>query len=94
MGVHGFKVCVRMCYVGPLLTTAGWHHRLRSKLYGQSKLGNLFVSNIFAQSYPGRIVSTSVHPGGIETELQRHLEGGISGWISGALLGLILFPAP
>ncbi|KAK7053649.1 short-chain dehydrogenase/reductase family protein [Favolaschia claudopus] len=42
------------------------------RLYGQSKLGNILVSNYFARTYPESIVSCAVHPGGIKSELGRH----------------------
>ncbi|KAJ8296634.1 putative oxidoreductase [Rhodotorula toruloides] len=44
------------------------------RLYGQSKLGNILASNILSSRYP-YLVSTSLHPGGIATDLQRHLRG-------------------
>jgi len=44
-----------------------------TKLYGQSKLGNILFSNEFARRYGGEgIVSTSLHPGAINTDLSRH----------------------
>ncbi|KAJ6482235.1 NAD(P)-binding protein [Mycena vulgaris] len=43
------------------------------KLYGQSKFGNLVVSNELARRYADRgIVSIAVNPGNIVTDLQRH----------------------
>ncbi|KAF8483435.1 NAD(P)-binding protein [Russula ochroleuca] len=43
------------------------------KLYGQSKLGNILFSNEFARQYGGEgIVSISVHPGNINTDLARN----------------------
>ncbi|KAA1472589.1 NAD(P)-binding protein [Dentipellis sp. KUC8613] len=43
------------------------------KLYGQSKLGNILLSNELARRYGEQgIVSISVHPGAIKTDLQRH----------------------
>ncbi|KAH9994654.1 NAD-P-binding protein [Russula vinacea] len=43
------------------------------KLYGQSKLGNILFSNEFARRYGGEgIVSISVHPGNINTDLARN----------------------
>lgn len=41
-------------------------------LYGQSKFGNIVVSNEFARRYGDKIVSISLHPGGIKTNLGRH----------------------
>ncbi|KIK55268.1 hypothetical protein GYMLUDRAFT_47990 [Collybiopsis luxurians FD-317 M1] len=41
--------------------------------YGQSKTGNILFSNELAKRYGERgIVSISVHPGSIRTELGRH----------------------
>jgi len=43
-------------------------------LYGQSKLGNIQVSNEFARRYGNQgIVSVSLNPGNIQSDLQRHL---------------------
>jgi len=43
-------------------------------LYGQSKLGNIHVSNEFARLYGNQgIVSTSLNPGNIKTDLQRNI---------------------
>jgi len=43
-------------------------------LYAQSKLGNVQVSNEFAKRYGEQgIVSTSLNPGNIRSDLQRHL---------------------
>lgn len=48
-------------------------HPLRY-LYGQSKLGNLFLSSLLAAAYPtSQLVAVSVHPGAINTDLARHL---------------------
>ncbi|KAJ6462604.1 NAD(P)-binding protein [Mycena sanguinolenta] len=41
------------------------------RLYGESKLGNVFVANYFAEKYGDVLVSCSLHPGGIKTELGR-----------------------
>ncbi|KAH9035967.1 NAD-P-binding protein [Lactarius hengduanensis] len=44
-----------------------------TKLYGQSKLGNVLFSNEFARRYGAEgIVSTSLHPGTINTDLTRN----------------------
>ncbi|KZW03701.1 NAD(P)-binding protein [Exidia glandulosa HHB12029] len=46
----------------------------RPWLYGQSKLGNVFVAKEFGKRYADRgLVSTSMNPGNINTELQRHM---------------------
>ncbi|THU94703.1 NAD(P)-binding protein [Dendrothele bispora CBS 962.96] len=43
-------------------------------LYGQSKFGNIVFSNELARRYGDKgIVSTSLHPGNLRTELPRHL---------------------
>ncbi|KAJ7051102.1 NAD(P)-binding protein [Mycena amicta] len=41
------------------------------RLYGQSKIGNIFLGNYFAKTYPDFLVSCSLHPGAIRSELQR-----------------------
>ncbi|KAI0263036.1 NAD-binding protein [Gloeopeniophorella convolvens] len=44
-----------------------------NKLYGQSKLGNILFSNELARRYGDQgIVSLSLHPGSINTDLSRH----------------------
>ncbi|KAI9462832.1 NAD-P-binding protein [Lactarius psammicola] len=44
-----------------------------TKLYGQSKLGNILFSNEFARRYGGEgIVSTSLHPGTVDTDIARY----------------------
>ncbi|KAJ7679461.1 hypothetical protein DFH06DRAFT_1316364 [Mycena polygramma] len=40
-------------------------------LYGESKMGNLFISNYFAKAHKDVLVSCGLHPDGIKTELQR-----------------------
>jgi hypothetical protein len=40
-------------------------------LYGESKIGNIFISNYFAKTHADVLVSCALHPGGIRTELQR-----------------------
>ncbi|KAF7367063.1 Short-chain dehydrogenase/reductase family protein [Mycena sanguinolenta] len=42
------------------------------RIYGESKLGNIFVANYFADKHRDALVSCSLHPGGIQTELGRH----------------------
>ncbi|KAJ7205901.1 hypothetical protein C8J57DRAFT_1404980, partial [Mycena rebaudengoi] len=39
------------------------------RLYGESKLGNILVSNYFARVHSEVLVSTAVHPGGIRSKL-------------------------
>ncbi|KZV84474.1 NAD(P)-binding protein [Exidia glandulosa HHB12029] len=48
-----------------------WH------LYGQSKFGNILVANELARRYGDQIVSISLHPGGVKTNLSRHRGGGL-----------------
>ncbi|KAJ7053061.1 hypothetical protein C8F01DRAFT_1168813 [Mycena amicta] len=59
------------------------------RLYGQSKIGNIFLGNHFAKTYPDFLVSCSLHPGGIRSELQRH----VAGWMQIAG-NFFLFPTP
>ncbi|KAJ7613242.1 NAD(P)-binding protein [Mycena polygramma] len=40
-------------------------------LYGESKIGNIIISNYFAKTHSDVLVSCSLHPGGIKTELSR-----------------------
>ncbi|KAJ6552999.1 hypothetical protein B0H19DRAFT_1377706 [Mycena capillaripes] len=42
------------------------------RLYGESKLANILVSNHFAKTHSVILVSCAVHPGAIQTELVRH----------------------
>ncbi|KAF9524305.1 NAD(P)-binding protein [Crepidotus variabilis] len=45
-----------------------------SSLYGYSKLGNVLFANEFARRYGEQgIISTSVNPGNLKSDLQRHL---------------------
>lgn len=46
-------------------------HVDRSWLYGQSKMGILFISNYFAKKHSDVLVSCAVHPNGVRTELSR-----------------------
>ncbi|KAJ7064334.1 hypothetical protein C8F01DRAFT_1219220 [Mycena amicta] len=59
------------------------------RLYGESKLGNILISNYFAKLYPGVIVSCAVHPGPIKTELGRH-----SAWWLRMTSDLFFYPTP
>ncbi|KAF4617328.1 hypothetical protein D9613_006134 [Agrocybe pediades] len=59
-------------------------------LYGQSKLGNIIVSNEFARRYGDQgIVSTSLNPGNLQTDLARHMSS-----VERLFLKLIVYPAP
>ncbi|KAF8155230.1 hypothetical protein K438DRAFT_1987139 [Mycena galopus ATCC 62051] len=44
----------------------------RAMLYGESKIGNIFVSSYFAKNHSDVLVSCAVHPGTIHTGLMRH----------------------
>ncbi|KAG9097256.1 hypothetical protein FRC07_010815, partial [Ceratobasidium sp. 392] len=64
----------------------------KQRLYGQSKWGNIVFANELARRYESQgIISMSLHPGIIRTELQRHMA---LGGIGEALLNLLLRPAP
>ncbi|KAJ7096996.1 hypothetical protein C8R43DRAFT_262420 [Mycena crocata] len=58
-------------------------------LYGESKLGNILVSNYFAKTHSDVLVSCSVHPGGIKSDLQRHG----AGWLQ-LMSRAFLYPTP
>ncbi|KAK7440996.1 short-chain alcohol dehydrogenase [Stygiomarasmius scandens] len=61
----------------------------KNRLYGQSKFGNVVFSNELARRYGDKgIVSTSLHPGMLKTELQRHL-----GFLQKHVLEPMLHPA-
>ncbi|KAJ7725305.1 NAD-binding protein [Mycena maculata] len=45
------------------------------KLYGESKIGNIYVSNYWAQKHSNVLVSCALHPGFIKTDLGRHMAG-------------------
>ncbi|KAJ7621215.1 NAD-P-binding protein [Roridomyces roridus] len=55
------------------------------KLYGQSKFGNVVFSNELARRYGDQgIISISLHPGNIKTDLARHsspAERALTGWM-------------
>ncbi|KAJ7455107.1 NAD-P-binding protein [Mycena latifolia] len=59
------------------------------RLYGESKIGNILISNYFAKKYSAVLVSCAVHPGGIESELQRHS----ASWLQAAAR-VFLYPTP
>ncbi|KAJ7474198.1 NAD(P)-binding protein [Mycena latifolia] len=50
-------------------TTAPW------RLYGESKLGNILVSNYLAKTHADVLVSCALHPGSVRTDLQKHMPG-------------------
>ncbi|KAJ7615814.1 hypothetical protein FB45DRAFT_934740 [Roridomyces roridus] len=47
----------------------------RAQLYGESKIGNIYSSNYWAKTHSDVLVSCSLHPGSINTELLRHSPG-------------------
>ncbi|KAF8710799.1 NAD-P-binding protein, partial [Rhizoctonia solani] len=58
-------------------------------LYVQSKLGNVLFSNELAKRYADQgIISSSLNPGNLQTDLQRHLP-----WLVSKILGLMFYPA-
>ncbi|EJD37926.1 NAD(P)-binding protein [Auricularia subglabra TFB-10046 SS5] len=44
-----------------------------TRLYAQSKFGNILVTNELARRYGDNLVAISLHPGVIDTGLQRHM---------------------
>ncbi|KAJ7731790.1 putative short-chain dehydrogenase, partial [Mycena maculata] len=42
------------------------------RLYGESKTGNIYISNYFAKKYSDVLVSCAVHPGETKTDIQRY----------------------
>ncbi|KAJ7182289.1 NAD(P)-binding protein [Mycena crocata] len=55
-----------------VLTSTNMTDSLYRKLYGQSKIGNIIISNYFARMHSDVLVSCALHPGNIRTELSRH----------------------
>ncbi|KAJ7323673.1 NAD(P)-binding protein [Mycena albidolilacea] len=45
-------------------SAAGW------RLYGESKLGNIIISNHFARTHRDVLISCALHPGSVRTDLQ------------------------
>lgn len=45
----------------------------KGRLYGQSKIGNIIVANELHRRYGTKLVSTSVHPGSIASDLGNNL---------------------
>ncbi|KAL1946144.1 hypothetical protein VTO73DRAFT_15271 [Trametes versicolor] len=63
----------------------------RSDLYNQSKLANTVVAHEIAKRYADKgIISISVNPGNIKTDLQRH----VPAFVRKPLSALILYPTP
>ncbi|KAH9037556.1 NAD(P)-binding protein [Lactarius hengduanensis] len=57
------------------------------ELYNKSKFGNVVVARELARRYGDKIVSTSLHPGNIRTDLLRHQPG----WFN-AIVYWLLYP--
>ncbi|KAI9434778.1 NAD(P)-binding protein [Lactarius indigo] len=57
-------------------------------LYSKSKLGNVIVARELARRYGDKIVSTSLNPGNIDTDLLRHQPG----WRNAIVHWLLLYP--
>ncbi|KIM45672.1 hypothetical protein M413DRAFT_24821 [Hebeloma cylindrosporum] len=63
--------------------------RTTTTLYAQSKLGNVLFSNELQRRYGDQgIVSTSLNPGNLKSDLQRHLS-----WMERTFINPILHPA-
>ncbi|KAJ7642055.1 NAD(P)-binding protein [Roridomyces roridus] len=61
-------------------------------IYGQSKLGNIIVSNELARRYADQgIVSISLNPGNLRSELARHETNPIVHWI---VYWVVSYPVP
>ncbi|KAG9127029.1 hypothetical protein FRC07_000956 [Ceratobasidium sp. 392] len=60
----------------------------RPSLYAQSKLGNVLFSNELAQRYGNQgIISVSLHPGAIKTDMMRYVP--LPSWIKNLLMGAL-----
>ncbi|KAJ7100925.1 NAD(P)-binding protein [Mycena belliarum] len=59
------------------------------KLYGESKMGNVFISNYFATKHADVLVSCAVHPGGIKSDIGRDSPM----WMR-AMSTVLFYPAP
>lgn len=93
------RIVVTASSVAMFTTTIDWgilrDEPVRKKrgiqaLYAQSKFGNIVVAQELAKRYGADgIMTASVNPGNLKTDLQRHLTG-IQKWLTDA----ILYPAP
>jgi len=74
---YGVSEGIKWSTVGPGDEALATGRKLgATTLYNQSKLGNILFSNELARRYgPEGIVSTSLHPGAINTELSRNSGG-------------------
>jgi len=59
------------------------------ELYNKSKFGNIVVARELARRYGDKIVSTSLHPGYIRSDVLRHM----SGWRN-TLIYWMMYPTP
>jgi len=57
------------------------------ELYNKSKFGNVVMARELARRFGDKIVSTSLHPGNIRTDLQRHFSG-----LQDALFSWTMYP--
>lgn len=59
-----------------------------TRLYAQSKFGNILVTNELARRYGDSVVAISLHPGVIDTGLQRHMgyDSRFGAWLKRTLL--------
>lgn len=58
----------------------------KAKAYGQSKLANvLFAQELAVREASNNVLSNSIHPGGVDTELGRHIEAVIRANIGNAM---------
>ncbi|KAI0040865.1 NAD(P)-binding protein [Auriscalpium vulgare] len=58
-------------------------------LYFSSKLGNMTVARELARRYGDNIVSTSVHPGTLKTDLARHIS-----WLQRLMFAILVYDVP
>lgn len=58
--------------------------------YGQSKLGSILLANAVAKRYP-ELISMSVNPGNIQSDLQRYMPGPVKWFVSNFILYPIQF---
>ncbi|KAH9480656.1 Short-chain dehydrogenase [Psilocybe cubensis] len=84
------SVLVRSINFNTIIDTPARKKRSNWMLYGESKLGSIVLANELAARYGDQgIVSTSMNPGNLNSELQRHLKG-----LEGFLVSKFLYPVP
>ncbi|KDR82951.1 hypothetical protein GALMADRAFT_238648 [Galerina marginata CBS 339.88] len=67
--------------------------KLTSTLYSQSKLGNVLFANELARRYGDQgIISTSLNPGNLRSDLQRYMSG-IEAWLTNLILHPVQYGA-